>query len=357
MAWCRRRGALLALTKEDTMPTPKPTCLAALGSVLVRARTMTSSFAPVTVELDEMLTELMLENALSNAFRHGHPTDPDVRFSISVDLADATAGACTVTFLITNRCDPKRQPLTAELVRGMTQSGRPSCAEGSGLQHCFWAAQLQGMAASLTQEGDTVVFHVSLFTHRVSEAPAPVATPAMDSEAGTLPPGLKISVMDDSATARMLLKHQLSRSFPGCVIDTFGESAEDVDPFLSHTLLSADIAILDQHLDWPSGSLFLGTDLVRLLLQAGFRGFICIRSANTSEEDIPQYFAAGAHCVLDKLLDRAQTVATLVSNYQQFLSAHFGRSTTHSLPPRDMVDPLPMPMTTEAQDVPFGVVL
>eukprot|EP00668_Euglena_longa_P033768 GGOE01043396.1.p1 GENE.GGOE01043396.1~~GGOE01043396.1.p1 ORF type:complete len:748 (+),score=147.06 GGOE01043396.1:116-2359(+) len=337
MMWCRRRGALLELMGDEAKPTLKPTSLTTLGTALVGARAITSSFAPVTVELDEVLTDLMLENALSNAFRHGHPTDPNVCFSITVELDPSapTAGACVVTFRITNRSDPNRQPLREGMGTALVQTGASSAlvpvaeavwgrrgtADG-GLEYCFRAAQLQGIAVSLSQEGNLVTFQAFLATRLTSAEPDPTTPSPRCLPSEALPLGLRISVMDDSASARILLRHQLSRDLPGCVVETFGTSSEDVDPFLSHTLLAADIAILDQHLDWPSGSNFQGTDLVRLLLQAGFRGLLCIRSANVSEMDVPQYFAAGAHCVLDKLLDRAQMVATLASQYRQFVAIH-----------------------------------
>eukprot|EP00668_Euglena_longa_P020874 GGOE01025989.1.p1 GENE.GGOE01025989.1~~GGOE01025989.1.p1 ORF type:complete len:640 (-),score=216.19 GGOE01025989.1:383-2263(-) len=329
MAWCRRRGVLLALMNKEARPNLAPTSLAALGSALASHRSIATRFADRVVELDEALTDLLLENAITNAFRHGHPTDPDVRFFITVDTADEMdpkRGACTVTFRITNRSHPNSQPLTPELVRRhrpSMQAPSPSLAfsEGIGLQHCFLAAKLQNMAISLAQEGDTVVFEASLVTKIVCEAEAAAARSGSLVVTEPLPWGLRISVIDDSSAARMLLKHQLSHDVPGCIVDAFGSSAEDVDPFLSHTLQSADIAILDQHLDWPSGSLHLGTDLVRLLLGAGFRGLICIRSANVSERDTQQYFAAGAHCVLDKLLDRDKMVAALTAQYWRSTSA------------------------------------
>eukprot|EP00667_Euglena_gracilis_P001005 EG_transcript_1005 len=323
MAWCKRRRVLLAVMNHEAKPHPAPTSLAALGSALVSHRCMTTGFTDIVVDLDEALTDLVLENAISNAFRHGHPTDPDVRFFIA---ADPAASPCIVTFRITNRSHPARQPLTADLVERLLHGHRleafgpsASCSEGLGLQHCVQAAQLQGMAVSLAQEGDTVVFQASIATQVIGGVDASVVRSSSLMVTEALPPGLRISVIDDSMAACTLLKHQLSRDIVGCVVETFGACAEDVDAFLSHTLLGADVAILDQHLDWPSGALYLGTDLVRLLVRAGFRGLICIRSANVSDQDTQQYFAAGVHCVLDKLLDRTQMVATLTNHYWRFL--------------------------------------
>eukprot|EP00668_Euglena_longa_P004286 GGOE01005023.1.p1 GENE.GGOE01005023.1~~GGOE01005023.1.p1 ORF type:complete len:654 (+),score=155.68 GGOE01005023.1:138-1964(+) len=342
MAWCKRRRALLELLNTEAKPHRTPTSLTALGKALVSRRTMTTDFVDLVVELDEALTDMMLENAINNAFRHGHPSDPDVRFFIAADMLDPASATCAVTFRITNRSDPGHQPLTPEMVDRLRRTdlvGLPPStplSKGLGLRHCFLAAELQGMTVSLTQEGDLVAFQASVLTQVVSGLPRPASPTHASACMAPLPFGLRISVIDDSASARTLLRHQLRHDIPGCIVDIYGASAADVEPFLSHTVASADVAILDQHLDWPSGSLGLGTDLVRLLLQASFRGLICIRSANMSEQDVQHYLSAGAHCVLDKLLDRTQTTATLAHHYWHF----FSMSPVPPLPPAEPTTPV-----------------
>eukprot|EP00667_Euglena_gracilis_P008223 EG_transcript_8315 len=274
MAWCKRRRALLELMGAEARPTRTPTSLPTLGAALASNRTMVTDFANVVVELDEAVVDMMLENAISNAFRHGHPTDPAVHFLIVADVLDAATGSCAVTFRITNRCDPARQPLKPDIMEQLRRidytkltSSKTFC-HGLGLRHCLLAAELQGMTVSLAQQGDLVVFQASVVTRVVRPPPPPDATgpPApLAARAPPLPVGLRIAVIDDSASARTLLRHQLCHDIPGCVVDVFGASADDVQPFVSHTVAMADIAILDQHLDWPSGSIGLGTDLVELL--------------------------------------------------------------------------------------------
>eukprot|EP00667_Euglena_gracilis_P005015 EG_transcript_5044 len=328
MAWCRRRGVLLELLDTEAKPARTPTALKALGMALVSQRNVTTDFADVEVELDEALTDLLMENAINNAFRHGHPTDPAVHFAITVDLLDPADGACAVTFRVTNRSDPSRQPLALDVLEELRRPWSPSpsrpapVCQGLGLRHCLLAAELQSMTVSLVQEGDLVVFLATVVTNVVSRPPPPATPtpPAAPVCATPLPRGVRIAVIDDSAAARSLLCHQLRHDIPESVVDVFGASAEDVEPFLNHTLATADIAILDQHLDWPSGDPGLGTDLVQGLLQAGFQGMLCIRSANMSEPDMQHYFACGAHCVLDKLLDRAQMTATLAHHYWHFFA-------------------------------------
>lgn len=54
-----------------------------------------------------------------------------------------------------------------------------------------------------------------------------------------------------------------------------------------------DVLILDQHLDYQ-GAIVYGTDVARRLRCAGYAGFICVRSANATEEDEAEYRRCGA---------------------------------------------------------------
>eukprot|EP00667_Euglena_gracilis_P001982 EG_transcript_1982 len=332
MAWCKRRRVLTELLDAVVKPNRVPTSLLALGMALASHRPMTTDFADLEVELDDALTDLLLENAINNAYRHGHPTDPAVNFRIDADLADASESTYVVTFRVMNRCDPNRQPLPPDLLDRLRHAdgvdpvhATLSC-RGLGLRHSLLAAELQGMTVSLAQEGEFVVFKATLVARAVPRPPMP-ASPSCPAvcvpgwAAPPLPTGLRITVIDDSAAARTLLCHQLRSDIPGCEVEVFGASAEDVEPFLNHTLAGADITILDQHLNWPSGRPGLGTDLVWQLQLADYAGMICIRSAQMNELDVQTYFAAGAHCVLDKLLERAQMTATLATHYWQFYSS------------------------------------
>ena len=76
-----------------------------------------------------------------------------------------------------------------------------------------------------------------------------------------------------------------------------------------------------QHL--PSGTVLTtpapcplqGTTLVQELLEADFKGLICIRSANTSEQDTKKYRRSGAHCVLGKELSMALAINMMKAEY------------------------------------------
>ena len=82
-------------------------------------------------------------------------------------------------------------------------------------------------------------------------------------------------------------------------------------PTARKALGHADIAILDQNIDFPQKT-FLGTDIVEELLSQGFGGLLCIRSANTADHDVALYKRSGAHCVLSKEFSGEEMIRSLV---------------------------------------------
>eukprot|EP00667_Euglena_gracilis_P020531 EG_transcript_22274 len=90
----------------------------------------------------------------------------------------------------------------------------------------------------------------------------------------------------------------------------------EVGAFLSDALQQADIAILDQHLQFlDSSTTYTGTDLCRQLLGHGFRGLVCIRSGDDAPEDQALYTASGAHCSFGKDVPGAKLVQQLKTTY------------------------------------------
>eukprot|EP00667_Euglena_gracilis_P003224 EG_transcript_3236 len=332
MGWVQRRKVVIALLSGQAVGAAAPVLLSDFGASLASYRQVATSFPTACVQLDEALCGLMLENAITNAFGHGHPDDPDVTFSITISNVQA-GGHCHVTFRVSNRTHPDRPRITAPLVATLLDDASKPLqstphSEGLGLKHSFLAAQLQGMAASLHQEGDRVVFQAELDTRlvpgEVNGDAASVAESLCCPGPSAFPDRLNIVLLDDSVATRRLLTHQLQTDLAPCTVQAFGGSAADVTPFLRAALTSADIVILDQHLDWdegpegPSGELCLGTQLAQFLRLRAFRGLICIRSSSASEEDVLEYLQSGAHCVLDKLLDRRQFIAGLRREWARF---------------------------------------
>ena len=111
-----------------------------------------------------------------------------------------------------------------------------------------------------------------------------------------LPPDLRIYCIDDSAPMRRWLEHCFS-GFGAVAV--FGEQLADVERFVAAALADGDIVVCDQNLEYEGGAV-LGTDLVHRLVADGFRGLLCIHSANDAKEDVAHYLASGAHVTVGK---------------------------------------------------------
>ena len=107
----------------------------------------------------------------------------------------------------------------------------------------------------------------------------------------------------------------------------------EAEQFVEQTLADGDIAVLDQNLDYGGDCNILGTDLVEDLMAKGFRGLVCIRSANISAQDKMKYFAAGAHIVCGKDMAMAQVVDDLKVAYVRQVLRNGGPHVQLVLPP------------------------
>eukprot|EP00667_Euglena_gracilis_P021259 EG_transcript_23241 len=256
-----------------------------------------------------MLCSLIFDNAINNAFRHGHPQAPAVHFSIGEDEATPPSylqpDRVRLVMVVTNRANPSRPPLTNDFV-ALAASGRspslPCEADMSplsdriGLSHCFLAARQHGMQLSLTQDGDTVrfvvVYDTPMVRDRRSSAP-PAEVPAHVLR--QFPTGLHFRCLDDSLASRHLLHFHISKYLSPGSVECVGEAEVDVETFVGRALEEADVVVLDQHLEYTHS--YLGIDLLRQLRDGGFPGLLCMRSANATPLDVALYHRSGAQCV------------------------------------------------------------
>eukprot|EP00667_Euglena_gracilis_P005102 EG_transcript_5133 len=325
IAWCRKRQALLRIAAGKYSPQLCDVDLVDFGHRLLQGRPIEAAFPDQVVSLDPLLCEIVLENALTNAHRHGHPTDPNLRFTATLtSLSHHTPGPrplYRLAFTVANRANPARPPLTPELVarllRGEAQPlglTVPRLSEHLGMQHVCEAAHAHDMDVQLSQVGDTVYFEASL---EVALRPFvdPVMRPGSNCPPAAVPPNLRVMCIDDSPVARRLLVHTLSAEPMRAAVLAFGETVEDVSDFLQQAVCGADIVILDHHLEYGNAS-FLGTDLLRSLLDRGYRGLICVRSANATPHDETTFIEAGAHCFIGKDLPPPAMVTSLMAAYQ-----------------------------------------
>ena len=136
------------------------------------------------------------------------------------------------------------------------------------------------------------------FRADVSEMVPDARDEARAADLDAFPADLHVYCIDDSATARRLLEHNLRLRARTANVHLFGEYETDADAFVCAALTDGDVAILDQHLEYGGHSNILGTDIVRQLVVQGFKGLVCIRSGNVTPQVRGYTEAADPHVTI-----------------------------------------------------------
>ena len=216
MRSCRNRQAYLNLVAGKYCIALQSTHLTKFVEELTVGRNVRVDVPDEVVCIDERLCNLILDNALSNAFKHGHPKHPDVQLSIQVSQCIPSPDKAQLTATVTNVSHPARPAVTPEYVAkvlaGEAQLGPTTSAisDRIGLQHSFMAAETMGADLKLTQTGQQVAFVIQLEVEVADHVPAKSSA---DSHSGAatvvFPCDLCICCIDDSEAARRLLHHHL----------------------------------------------------------------------------------------------------------------------------------------------------
>eukprot|EP00667_Euglena_gracilis_P003747 EG_transcript_3761 len=331
MRWCKHRQAILRVASHAYTPRLVPVCLEDLGKDLAQGRQIATRFLDGTFFLDKTLVSIVLDNAINNAYRHGNPTDPQVRFTMSLcplpDKEDEDEDCFLLGFEVSNRVHEGRPHVSPEFVARIlageaetTPAASCTLSDNLGLRHMYLAAEAHGMTVGLRQEADVVIFEATVEARMCSTLQR---ADSVDTEDCALPSGLVVACLDDSEVARRLLAHSLTRQLPQAVVSVFGEAEADVGAFLATALAGAHIVILDQHLMFGQKTV-LGTSVIRDLLSRGYPGCIAIRSADSSPEDEAKYLGCGAHLMLSKDLRPGELVVRLTKGYVRFLRRGHG---------------------------------
>ena len=271
MLSCHNRETYMKLCMQTYEPALSNVHLPEFASFLVAGRDIQTAIDPIFVKLDQSLCTLVLDNAITNAFKHGDPSDPAVQFSIRrgperSDSANASiyrvphsdsgqsnlsldhdGQGCSLVFCVSNRSHPAQTPLNkrsvAELFEGRSSRPVRALSDRIGMQHIWMAAEVIGMAVTLETRGDRVVFEAQLCVEKTVGPSVAANSGSQDCE---LPEGLHYCCIDDSPSQRRLLHHALNAQVSPASVVVFGETVQDVEAFVTETMAHADIAILDQ---------------------------------------------------------------------------------------------------------------
>ena len=167
MWWCKLREAMLSLVNGSYETTLTAMALQTFAQDFVRGRKVDLVCAEATVELDPTVCSIVLDNAITNAIRHGCPCDPNVR--LKVEVTDTRADFCSSTsrlgdssqalpenvpvdvrFTVINKANPNRKPLPFEWSSEgnsprLKAASRLTLSDGLGLQHIRTVAKAGGM--------------------------------------------------------------------------------------------------------------------------------------------------------------------------------------------------------------------
>eukprot|EP00667_Euglena_gracilis_P002249 EG_transcript_2250 len=307
---CKDRQLYRQLAAGEYTTVTTAVNLREIGQQLISGRQIDGVFCEGEVYLDIALCNLILDNALSNALRHGRPECPAVQFRIESrpSVLRAEPGYLDVCFIVANAANPCHPPLTPERAaallngqaRPLSRSPGPGLSDHVGLAHCAMAAKAGGITLALGQEGDVVTFVACVTAELVdhNNGAEPPSAAQRQEMVRAFPSGLTFVCIDDSIAARRLLEFHIQKWCQPAAVHCYGVTEADIPLFLAAALAVADVVVLDQTLEYSVTH--YGTDLVRQLVLSNFRGLICIRSGNDSSEDKVAYKRSGAHCSFGK---------------------------------------------------------
>ena len=358
---CKMREAILSMVSGSYEPQACEVNLLQFRDDFVRGRDVVLD-CPVQVlaHLDPTICNVILENAVTNAMRHGCPQEPQVRLTVQTEvppdvlecthprhaMLDASSDPPTpvkVRFLIVKRADPRRPALvpwsTQQLPAPLPVSrSRPVLSDGLGLAHIHMVANTTDMVAELWQEGEECFFELSFMTTASSIASSPTLTQLPEQPpACPLCRGLHIIALEDSGIPRKSLLVNLENAIPDATIAMYGKDIDEVEEFRQAALDKADIVILDQNIDVP-GNHLEGSAILNELIGAGYDGFACIQSGNSALADQALSLRSGAHWHVGKGVPMPEMIRLLKEEFQAFRLNRQqdeapGQGTTDSQPP------------------------
>ena len=332
MWWCRLREAVLRIVEGSYKKAERNVSLRQFcHDLLVGRPGITLDCPSMTALLDPIACNIVLDNAITNAFRHGCTENQELRLKVEVSNHDSQTSTA-LSFTLINRAKADKPPLSSwsasdtEAVHASANVDHyESVSTGLGLQHIAMAVSVCDMSAELWQEDAYVHFRLRMDSEVSHCIDAEHDSTASTDTAPCFPPNVHILCMDDSPIARRALESILPKEIPGSVVQVFGETLADVAEFKRAVVEQCDIAIVDQNLTFP-GAEVKGTSVIKEILAAGYGGLACVRSANCTDADQREYLESGAHCAIDKDARWREMVQLLAKAYAK----HMGCQNTHT---------------------------
>ena len=339
MWWCRLREAVLHIAEGSYKKAVRQVSLRQFcHDVLVGRPGITLDCPSMTALLDPIACHIVLDNAITNAFRHGCTENQELRLKVQVSNHDSQTSTA-LSFTLINRAKAGKPPLTSwsasdtEAVHASANVDHyESVSTGLGLQHIAMAVSVCDMSAELWQEDAYVHFRLRMDSEVSHCIDVEHDSTASTDAAPRFPPNVHVLCMDDSPIARRAFESILPKKIPGSVVQVFGKTLADVAEFKRAVAEQCDIAIVDQNLSFP-GAEVKGTDLIKEILAAGYGGLACVRSANCTDADQREYLESGAHCAIDKDMRWPEMVQLLATAYAKCMPRASAGSTVVSASP------------------------
>ena len=333
MWWCKLREAVLRMVAGQYESEPEVVNLHQFAEDFVRGRDVEFECPLHAVMLDPMACNVILDNAVTNATRHGCRTNPEVKLTMRVSEQSHNADAATidspiesempveVRFTVTNRADLSRPAVkhwSTQQPNEPQQSKSPNSpvlSDGLGLSHIWMVANRADMVAELWQNEDMVHFELYFQTTAL-----PPDTSLLPQRAGivSLTPRWEVLGLDDSGIARKSLLMNLEKALPNANVQMYGKDAAEVEEFERAALERADVIILDQNIDVDGQELY-GSTILTKLRKRGYRGFACVRSGNSAQADNDLSLKSGAQWHVGKEVPIPEMIRQLRREYDAFM--------------------------------------
>lgn len=268
-----------------------------------------SDDVPEYICASKVTTEIILDNAISNAMTHGLQDGP---ITMNVETVDSDF----ILISVRNEPGPRHEAardMQREHGKNAVLNDREhfdmaSIAAASstlcGGNEMTDAARAGNQDISLVFEVDAVIFTLRMkLVHGT-------AAETLSENHVTLKPGVIMICADDDKAARMSYKPLAKKLGVGQDrLMVLGETINEAEG-LKQTILEAAeehgadniVCILDQNMEnYKCKRKVLGSDVVHKLRVAGFKGVVLIRSANDDFASVLLYRTAGADGVLGKM--------------------------------------------------------